>query len=55
MLHLGKVKVRAMTSLDEFGGIVEEVDGEVEKGARSGLSVDVNSRFVKVPSSGPAS
>lgn len=51
VFHLREVEVRAVASLDEFRGVVEEVNGKVEKTAGDGLSIDEDVAFVKVPSS----
>ena len=51
VLHLGKVEVWAVTALDQFGGVVEKVDGEIEKTSGDSLSVNKDVTFIKVPSS----
>jgi hypothetical protein len=53
MLHLGQVEIRPGAPLDELVSIVEEVESEIEHGSGQGFSIDLNSRFVKVPSSWP--
>ena len=49
--EFGQIKVRPAAPLDEFVSVVEEVESEIEHGSGQGFSIDLNSRFVKVPSS----
>ena len=50
VFHLWEIEIRSMTSFDEFCGVVEEVDAEVEERARDRDAVDQDARFVKMPS-----
>ena len=52
MFHLGEVKVRSKSSLDEVDGIVEKVDGKVEQRSRNDFTVNQDVRFVQMPSTG---
>lgn len=51
VFHLREVKIRPRTSGDEFAGVVEKVQTEVEEGAGHGSAVDNQTGFRKVPPS----
>ena len=48
-LHLGQVKIRPRAARQQFLGVVEEVQREVEDAARYRLAVDQDVLFVEVP------
>lgn len=50
VLHLGKVEVGTGAAFDELGGVVVEVETEVEEGGRHGLAIDQETGLVEVPS-----
>lgn len=54
MLHFREVEVGARAAFDEFVGIVEEEESEIEKRARDWTIVDGDTGFVEVPSAGAA-
>src|SRR5690606_2276210 len=52
-LHLRQVEVRALALVELALGTVEEVEPEVEQGARHGLAVDEEVLLVQVPAARP--
>ena len=53
VLELGQVKVRARSLGQQSLGVVEQVQSEVEQGARDGLAVDRDVLLAQVPAAGP--
>jgi len=52
VLHFRKVEVGTRTALDEFFGVVVEVECEVEDGTRNRGVVNGDAGFIEMPSSG---
>ena len=52
-LHLRQVDVRAAAALEELGGVVEEVEAEVDEGGHHGPALHLDVRLVEVPAPGP--
>lgn len=50
VLHLGQIEVRATAARNELLGVVVEVKTEIEERSGHGCAVDVDAKFVKMPS-----
>ena len=51
-LHLGEVEIGSCAGPDEFMGIVEIVETEIEYGASDGFAIHHKMFFVEMPTSG---
>jgi hypothetical protein len=49
--HLGQVKVRALTTLNEFLGIVEEIEREIKDRSRTRFTINKDVLLNHVPAS----
>ena len=52
-LHLGQVVVRPAAASSQLGTVVEQVQPEVEEGARNRLAVDLHMALHEVPAARP--
>jgi hypothetical protein len=50
--HLGEVEVRTLTTLDQFLGVVEEVQGEIKDGGRAWFAINEDMLFNHMPATG---
>jgi hypothetical protein len=50
--HLGEVEVRPLTTLDQFLGVVEEVQGEIKDGGRACFTINEDMLFNHMPATG---
>ena len=51
-LHFGEVEIGSCAGPDEFMGIVEKVETEIENGASDGFAIHHKMFFVEMPTSG---
>jgi len=51
-LHFGEVEIGSCAGPDEFVGIVEKVETEIENGAGDGFTIHHKMLFVEMPTSG---
>ena len=49
MFHLWKIEVGSPSSLNEFFGVVIEIEGEIENGGGHWRVINRNTRFVEMP------